>query len=218
MAKKAAAPAPNDIGARKEMTISAETAEQARRNVALLMTNPLFAAARAIQVTEGTQQGYGALLDTEELLKVLRVQAEMVNDGNLGRVEWMLLSQATALQSLFSRLVERGMKADLLPHFESFMRLALRAQAQSTRTLEVLATVKNPPVFAKQANIAQQQQVNNGPAVPGPEPTRARNPTSGQSKLLEPLPDERLEFGTQGAASGADSQLATVGTVHRPQD
>ena len=216
MAKKAAAPAPNDIGAQKNMTISAETAEQARRNVALLMTNPLFAAARTIQVTEGTQ-GYGALLDTEELLKVLRVQAEMVNDGNLGRVEWMLLSQATALQSLFSRLVERGMKAELLPHFESFMRLALRAQAQSTRTLEVLATVKNPPVvFAKQANIAQQQQVNNGPAVPAP--TRARNPAPAQSKLLETLPDERLDFGTQGAASGADSKLATVGTVHRPPD
>ncbi len=216
MAKKAAAPAPNDIGAQKNMTISAETAEQARRNVALLMTNPLFAAARTIQVTEGTQ-GYGALLDTEELLKVLRVQAEMVNDGNLGRVEWMLLSQATALQSLFSRLVERGMKAELLPHFESFMRLALRAQAQSTRTLEVLATVKNPPVvFAKQANIAQQQQVNNGPAVPAP--TRARNPAPAQSKLLETLPDERLDFGTQGAASGADSKLATVETVHRPPD
>lgn len=216
MAKKAAAPAPNDIGAQKNMTISAETAEQARRNVALLMTNPLFAAARTIQVTEGTQ-GYGALLDTDELLKVLRVQAEMVNDGNLGRVEWMLLSQATALQSLFSRLVERGMKAELLPHFESFMRLALRAQAQSTRTLEVLATVKNPPVvFAKQANIAQQQQVNNGPAVPAP--TRARNPAPAQSKLLETLPDERLEFGTQGAASGADSKLATVETVHRPPD
>ena len=216
MAKKAAAPAPNDIGAQKNMTISAETAEQARRNVALLMTNPLFAAARTIQVTEGTQ-GYGALLDTEELLKVLRVQAEMVNDGNLGRVEWMLLSQATALQSLFSRLVERGMKAELLPHFESFMRLALRAQAQSTRTLEVLATVKNPPVvFAKQANIAQQQQVNNGPAVPAV--TRARNPAPAQSKLLETLPDERLDFGTQGAASGADSKLATVETVHRPPD
>lgn len=215
MAKKAAAPAPNDIGAQKNMTISAETAEQARRNVALLMTNPLFAAARTIQVTEGTQ-GYGALLDTEELLKVLRVQAEMVNDGDLKRVEWMLLSQATALQSLFSRLVERGMKAELLPHFESFMRLALRAQAQSTRTLEVLATVKNPPVFAKQANIAQQQQVNNGPAVPAP--TRARELEPAQSKLLEPIPDERLEFGTQGAASGADSQLATVETVHRPPD
>ena len=216
MAKKAAAPASNDIGARKNLTIAAETAEQARRNVALLMTNPLFAAARAIQVTEGTQQGYGALLDTDELLKVLRVQAEMVNDGNLARVEWMLLSQATALQSLFSRLVERGMTADLLPHFEGFMRLALRAQAQSTRTLEVLATVKNPPVvFAKQANIAQQQQVNNGPAVPA---MRARNPAPAQSKLLETLPDERLEFGTQGAASGADSPLATVGTVHRPQD
>jgi len=216
MAKKAAAPGPNPIGAIKDVTISAETVEQARRNVAMLLTNPLYAAARVIQVTEGTQQDSGALLDTQELLKVLRVTAEMVNDGNLARVEWMLHSQATALQSLFARLVERGMKSDLLPHFESFMRLALRAQAQSTRTLEVLATVKNPPVFAKQANIAQQQQVNNGPAVPAV--TRARNPAPAQSKLLETLPDERLEFGTQGAASGADSQLATVGTVKRLQD
>ena len=215
MAKKAATPAPNDIGARKEMTVAGETAEQARRNVALLLTNPLFAAARVIQVTEGTQD-QGALLDTQELLKVLRARAEMVNDGDLTHVEWMLLTQATALQSLFSRLVERGMRADQLPHFESFMRLALRAQAQSTRTLEVLATVKNPPVFAKQANIAQQQQVNNGPAVPAV--ARARNPATEQSKLLEQLPDERLEFGTQGAASGADSPLATVGTIHRPQD
>ncbi len=109
------------------------------------------------------------------------------------------------------------MKADLLPHFEAYMRLALRAQAQSTRTLEVLATVKNPPVvFAKQANIAQQQQVNNGPAVPAV--ARARNPATEQSKLLEPLPDERLDFGTQGAASGGDTALAAVETVHRPQD
>lgn len=216
MAKKAAAPGPNDIKAREEMTISAPTPEQALREVARLITAPEFAAARVIRAAERTG-GYGGQLGTPELVGCLRALAGNVNGGDLGQAEAMLFNQAAALQSLFSRLVERGMKADLLPHFEAYMRLALRAQAQSTRTLEVLATVKNPPVvFAKQANIAQQQQVNNGPAVPAV--TRARNPAPAQSKLLEPLPDERLEFGTQGAASGADSQLETLETVHRPQD
>ncbi len=189
MAKpKAAAPDPNNIGARKEMTIAAATPEQARRDIARLMTAPEFEAARVIQAVEG-KGGYGAQLDTPELVGCLRALTDKAKSGDLGQVEAMLFNQAV---------------------------LALRAQAQSTRTLEVLATVKNPPVvFAKQANIAQQQQVNNGPAVPA---TRARNPASAPTQLLETLPDERLEFGTAGAASGADSPLATVGTVHRPQD
>ena len=194
---------------------AAATDEQARRDIARLMTAPEFAAARVMQAAEGTC-GFGGQLDTPELVNSLRALTDKTKSGDLGQAEAMLFNQAMALQSLFSRLVERGMQAELLPLFESFMRLALRAQAQSTRTLEVLATVKNPPVvFAKQANIAQQQQVNNGPAVPA---TRARNTEPTQSKLLETLPSERLDFGTQGAASGADSQLATVGTVNRPQD
>lgn len=215
MAKKAATRDPNDIGARKDMTIAAATPEQARRDIARLMTAPEFEAARVIQAVEG-KGGYGAQLDTPELVGCLRALTDKAKSGDLGQVEAMLFNQAVALQSLFSKFTERGMNADLMVHFESFMRLALRAQAQCTRTLEVLATVKNPPVvFAKQANIAQQQQVNNGPAVPA---TRARNPASAPTQLLETLPDERLEFGTAGAASGADSPLATVGTVHRPQD
>lgn len=215
MAKKAATRDPNDIGARKEMTIAAATPEQARRNIARLMTAPEFEAARVIQAVEG-KGGHGAQLDTPELVNCLRALAGNVNGGDTAGLEAMLINQAVALQSLFSRLVERGMVQEHLPNLEGFMRLALRSQAQCTRTLEVLAAIKNPPVvFAKQANIAQQQQVNNGPAVPA---TRARNPASAPTQLLETLPDERLEFGTAGAASGADSPLATVGTVHRPQD
>ena len=46
---------------------------------------------------------------------------------------------------------------------ETNLRLALKAQAQCARTVEVLAAMKNPPiVFAKQANIAHgHQQINN---------------------------------------------------------
>lgn len=46
------------------------------------------------------------------------------------------------------------------------MRLALRAQAQSARTLETLAALKNPTVFAKQLNLASQQVVNNAGKLP----------------------------------------------------
>ena len=128
----------------------------------------------------------------------------------------MLANQATALQTLFVRLAEHGLCQTVVPVMEALMKLALRAQSQCRATLETLANVKNPPVvIARQANIAQQQQVNNhAPAVP----TRAREVSPAQNELSEQGNHERLEFGTQGAASGADSQLATVGTVKRPQD
>jgi len=93
----------------------------------------------------------------------------------------MLMNQATAMQSLFTRLAERGMGCDSAPAFEVNMRMALRAQNQCRATLETLAAIKNPPViFAKQANIANgHQQINNG------APSRALENESQQSKLLE---------------------------------
>lgn len=216
MAKVKQQPDTNDrLGARKEIELPVATPEQARRDIARLITAPEFAAARMIQAAEGSQ-GYGAQLDTPELLACLRALSDKVNANDLGNVERMLANQATALQSLFVRLAERGLCQTVVPVMESLMKLSLRAQAQCRATLETLANVKNPPVvFARQANIAQQQQVNNhAPAVP----TRAQELEPTHNELLEQGTHERLDFGTQGAASGADSQLATVGTVHRPQD
>ena len=215
MAKAKQQPDPNDrLGARKDVTIDAAESEQARRDIARLITAPEFAAARAVQAAEGSQ-GYGAHLDTPELLACLRALSTKVNAGDLAQVESMLANQAVALQSLFVRLAERGLCQTVVPVMESLMKLALRAQSQCRATLETLATVKNPPVvIARQANIAQQQQVNNGLAVP----LRAREVSPAQNELLEQGTHERLEFGTQGAASGADSHLATLEKVYRPQD
>ncbi len=62
-------------------------------------------------------------------------------------------------------------------------------------TCEAIAVLKNPPVFARQANIAHgPQQVNNGAAPYA----------------------ERMDGGTAEAASPRDQALAAVGTVHRP--
>ena len=217
MAKKAVSSNPNTRQeTQRELVGNATDAETAKRNVATAVITPALAAARVILNAEG-QNGLGARLDLLALTESLNKQAAKVRAGNLAQVEKMLLSQATALQSLFARLVERGMDADLLPHYETHLRLALRAQAQSTRTLEVLANLKNPPVvIAKQANIAQgHQQVNNG--LPADDPGRARETENSPNKLLEELPSERLDTGTAATTSGGDSEMATVGAVHRTE-
>lgn len=218
MAKKVVMSDPNTRQeTQRELVGNATDAETVKRNVATAVITPALAAARVILNTEG-QNGLGARLDLLALTESLNEQAAKVRAGNLAQVETMLLSQATALQSLFARLVERGMDADLLPHYETHLRLALRAQAQSTRTLEVLANLKNPPVvIAKQANIAQgHQQVNNG--LLAGDPGRAREVEKAPTQLLEELPSERLDSGTAATASGGDSAMATVGAVHRPED
>ena len=217
MAKKAVSSNPNTRQeTQRELVGNATDAETVKRNVATAVITPALAAARVILNAEG-QNGLGARLDLLALTESLNKQAAKVRAGNLAQVEKMLLSQATALQSLFARLVERGMDADLFPHYETHLRLALRAQAQSTRTLEVLANLKNPPVvIAKQANIAQgHQQVNNG--LPADDPGRARETENSPSKLLEELPSERLDTGTAATTSGGDSEMATVGAVHRTE-
>jgi hypothetical protein len=194
------------IEARKSFSIIATSPEDARRDVARMMAAPETAAARAIGATEGTK-GLGEDLDVPELVDCLREQAAAINGGNMAHVESMLANQATALQSLFARMIERGMGSELLAQYEAHMRIALRAQAQCVRTLETLAAIRNPPViFAKQANIsAGPQQVNNG--------SRAQESPIEQSKVLEAQHGERLDIGAAAAASGANPRLATVEAI-----
>lgn len=200
---------------RTEIAVEAATAEEGFKAFAAMVTSPSFAAMRVLRV--GEQKTVSDKLDLPILIRVLRDQAKAVNTGDLAQAEGMLINQAVALQSLFARLVERGMAADLLDPYEVHMRLALKAQAQCTRTLEVLAAIKNPPVvIAKQANIAQgHQQVNN--SIPTGPTSRGWETEKSPNKLLETLPDERLDCGTPTTASGADSDLATVGAVHRAE-
>lgn len=112
----------------------------------------------------------GKELDLGELIKGIREQFDKLNGGDTKPIEAMLYGQAKALETMFTSLSRRAMAQEYLKQFQSYMVLALKAQAQCRATLEALAEVKNPrPVaFVKQANISQgHQQVNNG-TVPGP--------------------------------------------------
>ena len=66
-------------------------------------------------------------LDTPALIEALRQQTKTVHKGDLRAAEAMLMNQATALQSLFVKLAETGLQADLLRQQETGLRLALKA-------------------------------------------------------------------------------------------
>jgi hypothetical protein len=195
---------------------ASDTPDQAGERVGAQVAAPELAAWRVIAAAEKTS-GIGELMDTPGMLAALRAQGEAINAGDMNQVEAMLVNQATALQSLFARLIERGVAQDALPQYEAHMRLALKAQAQSRATLETLANVRNGPViYARQANVAAgaPMQVNNGiPAV-----ASARQIETPPNQLLEQPPHDRMDARTQSGAGAGDSPMEAVGAQHRAKN
>lgn len=140
----------------------ANTKETAALSHAKLLISPEMASFRVI--TNREREELTAQLDTPSLLDALREQTQVVQQGDMKVAEAMLINQATALQSLFVKLTETGLKTGMLRQQETALRLALKAQSQCRATLETLANIKNPPVvYAKQANVTTgPQQINNG--------------------------------------------------------
>ena len=177
----------------------------------------LFPSVQGAIVADAWGKKFAGEMDLSALSEGLHNQIQKVQDGDMGRVESMLYSQAVALQTIFTSLARRATMQEYLKHEVAYLGLAMKAQAQSRATLEALAEVKNPRsvAFVKQANIAQgPQQVNNG-TMPGHPVSRAEESDIEQNKLLEHQHANTLGTGAQGTAGGVDSALETVGTVHR---
>ena len=160
-------------------------------------------------------------LDNAGLVKALTDETAKVRNGDLSYVEAMLIAQATTLQTVFASLLLKASSQDQLKHWESYMRLGLKAQNQCRMTLETLGAIKNPPViFARQANIAHgPQQVNNSVAAELSAPA-ARAPAGNfsilKSELLEASDEQRVDPRTTRTAVGADTAVEALGKVHRP--
>lgn len=117
-------------------------------------------------------------------------------DTPLKQVEGMLLSQAHALNAMFTALAQKATEQEYMKPMEAYTRLALKAQSQCRATLETLAEIKQPRhvVIAQQANLAHQQQVNNGtagqPSSAPPQAPQALAHQQGQpipARLAEPV-------------------------------
>lgn len=155
-------------------------------------------------------------LDLNGWVKALSDQVSTTIDGDLGRAEDMLVSQAHVLDAIFGDLARRAITSKYIKQFEVYLKLGLRAQSQARATWETLSALKNPPVvYAKQANIAQLQQVNNGVPPTNNEIPRTRQnentPTQLSGDTHELLPDTRAS----SDESRIDSPLETVGEINR---
>lgn len=173
----------------------------------------ISSASTAMIFSEGT---FGKL-DLGDCAVVMLKQAKEVNKGNLESIEEMLLGQSIALNAMFAEFARRASvnMGSNMGAFESYLRLSLKAQAQSRATLQTLAEIKNPrPVaFVKQQNIASgHQQVNNG-VIPAPAHTEESE--SMQNELLEVQHGERLDTRAPGKAIDADPAMATLGEIDR---
>lgn len=194
-----------------------DTAQQAKAHAAL---QPTVNAATVIDAYQGNIMGKD--VDLVAMVNKLQSTIKDVNSGDLSNLEAMLLTQATALQTMFTSLARRASNQDQLKHYGVFMGLALKAQAQSRATISALVDLKFPrqATFIKQANVANgPQQVNNGPA-PGGTVTREEKTKTAHPELLEA--DQHggtdLDTGTTGKASGTDPHMETMEPIHRPKD
>jgi len=191
------------MAVKKKPTVKAAIKPRTDEEMAGLITSPRVQAALTIQQWQGSEVGINAYVEE------LSTQIDKVNAGDMKRPEAMLLMQAYTLDGLFNNLARKAQIQSHMPHYETFLRLALKAQGQCRSTLETLSAIKNPPViFAKQANISNgHQQVNNG--IPSPA-THAEEIKNQQNELLEHTYGERLDSRATGEAIGVDKAMATV--------
>ena len=164
----------------------------------------------------------GKDVDMGAMLGTLQNSMQEVKDGDLTSLEAMLLGQATALQTVFTSLALRAASQERLQNYQTFMGLALKAQAQSRATLSALVELKHPrqATFVKQANIAHgPQQVNNG-AEAGADPecsAHGKESQPQQNELLEETQHGGTHLDTRATAKAERSHqtVEAVATVQR---
>lgn len=161
-------------------------------------------------------------ISLQECIEVLEADIKAVNGGDLDKLEGLLTAQAATLNVMFNNFAKRAVHAELLPHLEVYCRMAMKAQSQCRTTVETIAEIKFPRLatFIKQANIAGQQQVNNGQvntetSTRTGAPEKTINPTN---ELISEQTNAPLDTAGAGAASRLDSALEAVGAVHRTKD
>ena len=87
--------------------VAGHTEDETGLNFGRLVTSPELAAYRVITTAE--EENIANQIDTPGLVAVLREQFASVNRNDLSHAEAMLIGQATALQTLFSRLASKAM-------------------------------------------------------------------------------------------------------------
>jgi hypothetical protein len=158
-------------------------------------------------VVESFAKGPFGEVDLVAAISTLNEQIEEIQRGDMSGPEAMLYAQATALQAIFVNYARRATCQEYQRNLEAFMSLALKAQAQCRATLEALNEMKFPKsaTFVKQANIASQQQVNNGALA------HAEKITDLTNEQLKEGNHATVDLGGTAESGAANPALETLG-------
>lgn len=186
-----------------ELRLSAQPGETNEQKLGKIATAGMLENACTIKAFNKGTLGDISITET---FHALRDRAEGMSRGDLSGAEALLAAQASSLNAIFAEMARRAASnmGEYLGATETYLRLALKAQAQSRATLETLAAIKaGPVVIARQANIAHgPQQVNNCANVT--QRARAENSEEAKNELLGSGQFERLEPRPVDAAGGND--------------
>jgi hypothetical protein len=136
----------------------------------------------------------GDKIDLSDILESLQQSSEQLqSDTPLHLTENILISQAQSLNVMFCDLAIKANNQKHIDNMDKFLKLALKAQSQCRATLETLANIKNPPiVFAKHANIAHHQQINNQQVNHTAQSEQTSEPVQQAQTAIEHYPKQAI--------------------------
>jgi hypothetical protein len=151
-------------------------------------------------------------LDFHALQAELEGRCVSLINGDMSRVEAMLMGQAHSLQAISAFFAYKMANAEYMSTLEEYARLSFNAQNQCRQTLATLVELKNPKraTFIKQQNNAVNQQIN--------QRENPKNTEYPANKILEEIPSERLDPRTPQAAIGVNQEVEAMGENHRTKD
>lgn len=218
----------DDMAARQQQTTTTQRVVQVAQREGETDAEALGRAALMPEIHAGlTLAEYHKSLEVSnvgDMTQALRDQMQALRQGDLSRIEDILICQAHSLDGMFNNLVAWAHRSERLNQLEILLRLGLKSQAQCRATLQTLAEIRNPPqvAFVRQANIANgPQQVNNGVAEPARPAAVSRVGETGNApnELLTRQADgTQLDLGTAAATGRSDPALAAVAAVDGTED
>lgn len=125
-----------------ELRIGVQPGKSDARNLAEIALEP---AAQAMATTMLFNRGSFGKIEATETYEVLHDSIKLVTAGDLSHHRALLAGQAIALNSIFTEMSRRSAlnMGEYLQASETYMRLALKAQAQSRATIEALDRLAN---------------------------------------------------------------------------
>ena len=125
--------------AKQEIQLQAPEGMSKDAALAMNLLRPTLLGAATIEAWQGRRIN-NAKLDIQSLANELSQQVStVIESGDMGRCEALLITQAHVLDTVANNLLSRAANADYLEQIDTYTKLGLRAQSQCRTTVEAPA-------------------------------------------------------------------------------